>query len=319
MTMSLTNEHDNEEDYLQLPRKVSINSMSIDDYYCVRTTVSSSLLEDGISTSIIDSGTTEDDITRSKLDEEDDDKVHADDEDDDDEAYTIDDDNFLSLLGIHTYSSNDDDTAEERDEDTKKLIKNKPSSTLSSEDDMEIENVLSLLDWMNDTDNSVSVDNMLDNYISNMLENDDDPTSVVSSIIPPRCLVDDFVSNTSDSKMDVSNIAKLSSLPSPTSLMEVKETTTTRATRSNSIEHQEQGALKLRSASTNKRLRVRSSMSSSVKRRFLATTDNNITVPSSVSLEQVDVGMLKVKQLKIIEPQRQYMTRSQRAQVHPLK
>ena len=162
-----------------------------------------------------------------------------------------------------------------------------------------------------------------------MLENNndvEDPTSVVSSIIPPRCLVDDFV----ESKNIDDSTNNITPSSSPSLLMEEKDTvlTTTSATRSNSIEHyQEQGTLKLRSSSTtNKRLRsVRSvSMSSSVKRRFRPTTitkdNNSITIPSSVLLEQVvDVEMPpKVEQSKMV-PQRRYTTRSQRAQVHPLK
>ena len=303
MTMSSTS--DNEEDYFQLPRKVSINSMSVDDDN-----------EDFASTTVLDtstfinSGTNEDEVVRRKQEDAGMDNIQ------DDEACTIDDDDFLALLGIQTDSSND--TTATDCEDTKKLLKRVPSSSSCSEDDMEFENFLSLLDGMNDTDNSVSVDNMMDNNIS-MLENDHgDPTSVLSSIIPPRQLEEDFVI----SIMSDSNITSLSSLPSsPQSRMEKKETSTTRATRSNSIEYREQGTLKLRSGGSNKRLRVRSSMSSSVKRRFRTTTTtsttDNITVPSSLS-EQVDVGLSRVE--KIMEPsQRRYTTRSQRGKVHPLK
>jgi hypothetical protein len=347
--MSSTNEHDhNEEDcsfQLLLPRKVSINGMSAaDDDYC-STTVSSSLFEEDEISTIIDSGTQIEDnvVTRSnKQDgEEEDIKVH--DNDDDDEACTIYDDDFLSLLGIQT-DSNDDVAAEaeECDEDiNKKLVLKKVvppsySSSSSSEEDMEFETFLSLLDGMNDTttdnNSAVSVDGLLDNDISIlMLENNndvEDPTSVVSSIIPPRCLVDDFVG--SNNMEDSNNIITPSS--SPSLLMEEKDTevtTTSTTTRSKSIiEHQEQGTLKLRrsGSTTNKRLRsVRSvSMSSSVKRRFRPTTitkdNNSITIPSSVLLEQVvDVEMPpKVEQSKMV-PQRRYTTRSQRAQVHPLK
>jgi len=283
---------DNEEDYFQLPRKVSINCMSVDDDN--EEFVSTTVLD---TSTFINSGTNEDEVVRRKQEDAGMDNIQ------DDEACTIDDDDFLTLLGIQTDSSND--TTATDCEDTKKLLKRVPSSSSCSEDDMEFENFLSLLDGMNDTDNSVSVDNMMDNNISMLEMNDDvDPTSVLSSIIPPRQLEEDFViSNMSDG-----NITSLSSLPSsPQSLMEKKETSTTRATRSNSIEHQEQGTSKLRSGGSNKRLRVRSSMSSRVKRRFRTTTTtstttdtDNITVPSSLS-KQVDVGGLS-KVEKIMEP-----------------